>query len=550
MNRNAGKRVAVKEFPLETASADYLLFINGKATGVIEAKPEGTTLGGVDFQSDKYIAGFPENLPHYSLPLPFAYESTGTETFFRDLRDPEPCSRRIFAFHTIVHIVREEFGKGNEFCKKITYKTTGERPEDLIASFHNSYNPRIAVTVDMISTGTDIKPLECLIFMRDVKSRVYFEQMKGRGTRVINATDLMAVTPDARCKTHFVIIDAVGVCENDKTDSRPLERKRYVPFDKLISGIAMGARDEDALSSLAGRLARMEQEIDEKDAQAIKNVSGGKTLKDLSNDLLNAIDLDNQIDKAKEMFKTDNPTEDQISRTAEKLMNHACAPFDNPDLRNLLIEIKKKNEQIIDTISKDTVILSGFDEKAKETARTIIDTFRKFIEENKNELTALQIIYSKPYGKRHITYEQIKQLAESISKPPYYLTTEKLWLAYEKLEKSKVRGAGPQKLLTNIISLIRFAIGESNYLEPFAETVEQMFNAWLNEQERLGKKFTPEQMEWLRMIKDHIATSLTISVDDFELAPFYEKGGPIKANQVFGKELEKILAELNEVLAA
>jgi len=93
--------------------------------------------------------------------------------------------------------MREEFGKGNDFCKKITYKTLGEKTEDLIASFRNSYNPRIAVTVDMISTGTDIKPLECLLFMRDVKSRVLFEQMKGRGTRTISSTDFKAITPGA-----------------------------------------------------------------------------------------------------------------------------------------------------------------------------------------------------------------------------------------------------------------------------------------------------------------------------------------------------------------
>lgn len=130
------------------------------------------------------------------------------------------------------------------------------------------------------------------------------------------------------------------------------------------------------------------------------------------------------------------------------------------------------------------------------------------------------------------------------------MTTEKLWLAYEQLEKSRVRGAGPQKLLTNIISLIRFAIGESNYLEPFTETVEQRFRTWLNEQEKLGRKFTPEQLDWLTMIKNHIATSLAITIDDFELAPFFEKGGPLRANQVFGKELNTILSELNEVLVA
>ena len=89
--------------------------------------------------------------------------------------------------------------------------------------------------VDMISTGTDIKPLECLLFMRTVNSRVYYEQMKGRGTRVISPTDLETVSPDAKYKTHFVIVDAVGVCERDKTDSRPLERKRHVPFNTSIS---------------------------------------------------------------------------------------------------------------------------------------------------------------------------------------------------------------------------------------------------------------------------------------------------------------------------
>src|SRR3990170_4022198 len=237
----------------------------------------------------------------------------------------------------IVHIVREEFGKGNEFCKKITYKTTGEKPEDLIASFRNSYNPRIAVTVDMISTGTDIRPLECLIFMRDVKSRVYFDQMKGRGTRVISPTDFNAVTPDANRKTHFVIVDAVGVCENDKTDSRPLERKRNIPFDKLIMSVALGNRDEDTLTSLAGRLARLEREISDKDRKEIEEAAGGKPLTQIINNLLDAVDPDQILEKAKEIFKTEEPTEEQIRKASEELVKVACAPFDDPSFRNIII---------------------------------------------------------------------------------------------------------------------------------------------------------------------------------------------------------------------
>ncbi|MEM4721009.1 MAG: type I restriction-modification enzyme R subunit C-terminal domain-containing protein [Candidatus Methanomethylicaceae archaeon] len=450
----------------------------------------------------------------------------------------------------IVHIVREEFGKGNDFCKKITYKTTGEKPEDLITSFRNSYNPRIAVTVDMISTGTDIRPIECLIFMRDIKSRVYFEQMKGRGTRTISETDLRAVTPDAFHKTRFVIVDAVGVCESDKTDSRPLERKRSVPFDKLLLSIALGNRDEDSLTSLAGRLAQLDRELEPKDRKEIEEKSEGRPLKAIINGLLDAVDPDRQAEKAREMFQTENPTEEQIAKASQELAKVACAPFDNPNLRNTLIEIKKRNEQIIDTVSKDVVTFAGYDVNAKEKAKAIVDTFRKFIEENKDELTALQIIYSKPYGKRHITYDEIRQLAEAIKKPPYFLTPEILWQAYEKLEKSKVRGAGPQKLLTNIISLVRFVVGKSPVLEPFPELVNHRFNQWLEQNERQGIKFTKEQKEWLEMIKDHIATSLSISMDDFEYAPFYEKGGAVKVYKLFGSKLDKILEELNEVLVA
>ena len=449
----------------------------------------------------------------------------------------------------IVHIVREEFGQGNDFCKKITYKTTGERPEDLIQSFRNSYNPRIAVTVDMISTGTDIKPIECIIFMRDVKSRIYFEQMKGRGTRTLSSTELNAVTPDALYKTHFVIVDAVGVCESDKTDSRPLERKPSASFDKLLLSIALGNRDIDTITSLAGRLAKLDKTLEKDERQEIEkaiNIS----LKSLINNLFDAIDPDQAIEKAKEIYKTEEPTQTQINEVRKKLVDEACAPFDKPDLRNLLIEIKKKKEQIIDTISKDQIIFAGFDEQAKERAKGIVDTFKKFIEENKNELTALQLIYSQPYGMRYITYQEIKKLAEAIKKPPYNLTPELLWQAYEQLERSKVKKAGPRRLLTDIISILRFTLGKESELIPFAEIVNMRFEKWLKEQEKQGKKFTQEQMNWLLKIKDHIASSLNIEKEDFELSPFYEEGGLIKAYKIFGSELDEIIKELNEALIA
>ncbi len=449
----------------------------------------------------------------------------------------------------IVNIIREEFGQGDEFCKKITYRTMGEKPEDLIASFRNSYNPRIAVTVDMISTGTDIKPLECLIFMRDVKSRVYFEQMKGRGTRIINPTDLQLVTSDARNKTHFVIIDAVGVCETDKTDSMPLERARNVPLEKLLMGMALRKKNKDMISSLAGRLSKIDLEMNEKEKQEIQKIAG-KNMNEIVNELLDAVDPDKTIETACKMFDTTEPTKEQLNKASEELLDKASKPFDNPKLRSKIIEIKKKNEQIIDNISKDEVLFAGFDDLAAEKARIIVNNFKNFIEENKDELTALQIIYSNPYPTRFLTYDAIKELAEAIEKPPYYLTTDKLWAAYEKLEKSKVRGAGPHKLLTDIVSLLKFELGEIQVLEPFSYTVDKRFEEWISSKKKQGVTFTSEQLEWLKMIKDHIATSMSINKDDLEQTPFHNKGGLVKANKIFNGKIDKVMEELQEALVS
>ena len=441
----------------------------------------------------------------------------------------------------IVRILREEFGKGNQFCKKITYRTTGEKTEDLIASFRNSYDPRIAVTVDMISTGTDIKPLECLIFMRDVKSRIYFEQMKGRGTRTINPTDFQGVTPDAEVKEQFIIIDAVGVCESDKTDSRPLERKRSVPFHQLLQNVATDVRDEDTLMSLAGRLAKLEKKLNDDERSELKNIAGGKSIQQITRDLLEAVNPDQQIEQAVKQFQTQTPTEAQQQQATEVLINQACQPFDNPQFRNLLREIKTKNEQIIDTVSQDVVLFAGFDTAARDKAKATVESFREFVEANKDEITALQILYNQPYGQRRLTYEQIKQLANALERPPRSLTPEKLWQAYSQLEADKVRGAGVQKLLTDIISLVRFAMGETKTLEPFAVTIEEKFQRWL-----MGKKFSSEQVCWLEKIKEHIITSVRIDVEDLQEMPQEAFQGV----QLFGNDLMNILNELNEVLAA
>lgn len=459
----------------------------------------------------------------------------------------------------IVKIVREEFGKGNEFAQKITYRTTGEKPENLIAAFRNSYFPRIAVTVDMIATGTDIKACECVFFLRSVKSRAYFEQMKGRGVRIINDNDLQAVTPDAHSKDHFIIVDAVGVCEMDQTDSLPLERKKNVGFEKLLQAVAFGNAEIDVVSSVAARLARLEKKLTADEQKQVSKLLDGRGLKELTGDLVKALDPDHHLARARTLFATSEPDDKQRRQAAAQVIGEAVKPLCNPELRELLLAIKKKNEQLIDTVSADTVLFAGFTE---DKAKGVVESFEQFIAENKDEITALQVLYSKPY-KQRLRFEDVRELAEKlvaqVEQLRVYQTHPKgwekrvpdeLWAAYQKLEASKVRGAAANHILTDLVSLVRFAMHQENELVPFPEKVQVNFRVWVEQQQASGKSFTAEQRKWLEMIRDHIAANLQIETDDFDYAPFAQEGGIGKVWQLFGDDLSTMIDELNEVLAA
>lgn len=446
----------------------------------------------------------------------------------------------------IVRIIREEFARGDDFCKKITYRSTGEKPEDLIQKFRGSFNPRIAVTVDMISTGTDIKPVECLLFMRDVRSRVYYEQMKGRGTRVVDPELLKSVTPDAVRKDRFVVVDAVGVTDSPFIEpDLPVERKRTVSFERLVDLVARGEVDEDVLSSLAGRIITLDASLEPRQREELAGLAG-KPLHDVAAALFDAIDPDKRVERAREMFAVTQPTEQQVKEATQALVDEACGPFDSPEFRNRLIETKARAEQVIDTISVDEILSAGY---STEEAKRVWSTFGGFIEEHRDDIDALSIMYSRPYGQRHITYEQVRELADSIASPPYSLTPELIWSAYERLERSNVKRSRPEKTLADLIALVRVAIRESETLEPFADSVRARFDTWLEEQQMLGRAFTPEQVAWLEMIRDHVATSLSVSAEDFEDVPFNQHGGLYAASRAFGDDLDSVLEELTEVLA-
>ena len=450
----------------------------------------------------------------------------------------------------IVRIVREEFCKGNDFAQKITYKTTGKKPEDLITEFRTSYYPRIAVTVDMIATGTDIKPLEVVMFMRSVKSRGFFEQMKGRGVRVIGDDDLKAVTSDARTKDHFVIVDAVGVCEQDKTDSRPMDRKKYVSFEKLLQAVSLGNTETDVISSVAVRLARLNKRLSEADQTRIVQSTKGKSLKALAADLVESLDPDRHLEIAgSNPPQTDPATDQQIKEAKVQLIRTAVEPIYNPELREILVELQKKTEQTIDHVSQDQVLAAGFDADALEKAKGVVDSFKDFIEANKDEITALQILYNRPY-KAPLSAEQLQSLADAIRKPPHHLSEDRLWQAYAAIGKDKVRGAGAKHILTDLVSLVRFALDQDNELVPFAERVNTNFKAWLAQQANAGRQFTPDQLRWLEMIRDHIAGNHSMGTQDFEYPPFIQNGGLGRFYDTFGDQYAEILDALNNHLVA
>ena len=399
----------------------------------------------------------------------------------------------------------------------------------------------------MIATGTDVKPLECLIFMRDVRSKNYFEQMKGRGTRTLSKEDLQKVTPSATDnKDHFVIVDAVGVTKSRKTDTRTLERKPSVSLKELMMNVVLGARDEDTLTSLANRVIRLNSQMTKQEKKTFESkvtVSAGK----LAEDLLNAFDEEILTAKAKEQFSTEAPTEEQISLVQKEEINKAVQPILIPEARDCIENIRRSHEQIIDNTNLDKVVNIGFDHQQQDNANRIIQSFREFIEENKDELLALRIIYSQPYQDRAMVIEQLKALYAKLTAKG--ITAERLWDCYAIVKPERVK-RGTIAQLTDLISLVRFELGYMDKLEPFADRVNFNFMQWTLKRNAGAVHFTEEQMEWLRLIKDHIVSSLSIVPDDLDYTPFDHKGCLGRFYQVFGDQYENILNEMNQVLVA
>lgn len=465
----------------------------------------------------------------------------------------------------IIQTVREEFDEGNSFCKKITYRVKkdktdkdgnvieqGEDPKSVLSSFRNLYEPRIAVTVDMIATGTDIKPLECLVFMRDVKSRNYFEQMKGRGTRTFDHDELIKVTPDAKsAKTHYVIVDAIGVTKSLKTASQPLITKPSVPLKDLAMGIMMGASDTDSVSSLAGRLARLNKQLDADDKKRIEKVSGGVSITQMVVDLFSAIDGDKVEEQALILAKQPkgtDPGEDNRNKAQAEMVSKAANVF-NGELIELIDTIRRDKDQKIDHDNIDEVQIADWEKATTEQASDICKDFVEYLEQNKDEITALEIFYDQPHRRREITFDMVKEVLEKLKSDKPKLAPLNVWQAYEMIEEDK--GKKPINELTALVALIRRVVGIDDKLSTFDATVSKNFQTWIMKHHSgSNQKFTKEQMAWLHMIRDHFVNSFHFELDDLEMSPFDAQGGLGKMYQLFGDDMNTIIEELNSELVA
>ncbi|AUY49232.1 DEAD/DEAH box helicase family protein [Streptomyces sp. CB01881] len=447
----------------------------------------------------------------------------------------------------VLALAKEVFGRGDDFAKKITYKSrqAGEDPDELIRALRTSPRLRIAVTVDMIATGTDVKALECVIFLREVRSAVLFEQMKGRGARTIGATELREVTPDGDervRKDRFVLVDAVGVTDSPLVDARPLvpAGERQISLAKLLDKAGTKSISASEAEILAGRLARLNQQLNDRERDQLTRTADGRTLSEIAGTIVKAVDADRQ-DQAKA---------EGGEKAARALVEEAIAPLTaSPDLRKLIIEIRRDKDYVMD----ETTAVSVMEVHAiprEERAREEVGRWSRLLKEERDRIAAVSIALSSPRSVGPTeAYAALKELADQIRRPDFAWTPQVLWTYYEDLGHA-TQQPGKHAGVPDLISLIRYELGVDSELRPYRETVEERFEGWLLRQRQAGAEFTKDQLWWLKAIRDVVASDVGIAPADFRAEPFAGHGGGRGLALAFpGRDPHDLLNELNRELA-
>ena len=412
----------------------------------------------------------------------------------------------------IVQMARTVFGKGNDFCQKITYKAAS--PETLIASFRNSPDLRIAVTVNMIATGTDIRPLECVFFLNEVKSWALFEQMKGRGARTIDPTELRQVTPDVDAKSRFVIVDAVGITDSPRVDATPLAQhsEKQISLEALLSRAGNLTIRPDEASTLAGRLARLNNQITPEERTELEGFAGRPL-----HEVIASVSSCADPDALQEAYASGGKS------AVHDLVVQAVRPLaENAELRQRLLEIRRAHDVYWDEVNRDK-LLEAAAQDPRLRAEEVVTSWRAYLEEHRGEITAIEAAYRSGQPGR-VAYAKLRELAARIARPPHGWTPEDLWQAYERLNLAADQ-PGAKHGPIDLIGLIRFELGLDAEPKPHRSVVEERYAAWLVKQEQAGVKFSADQQWWLSRIRDVIIAQAAVDHTELEKAPFTERGG-------------------------
>ncbi|WP_345132543.1 DEAD/DEAH box helicase family protein [Streptomyces mexicanus] len=454
----------------------------------------------------------------------------------------------------IVEVVRDVFGKGNDFCAKITH--AARRPAERLAEFRNLPQLRIAVTVDMIATGTDVKPLECLLFLRDVKSWAYFEQMKGRGARTLSLTDFERVTPGVGPKTRFVIVDAVGVTRKPKVDAAPLERHtdKQISLEKLLRKAAANTIEEEEVSTLAARLAKLDLQMTAEEHAEIERISGGLPLKQIVHGMVRAVSADDQAEAREAAERAGRDPERAVRDLIEQALKPLAA---EPRLRARILEMRRAKDILYDENGVDELIRAGSIAEDAETAEETVRDWKRYIDENRDEIAALSIAFSASSDiPPSVALQRLKDVARSIARPPRAWTPDRLWTAYEQLGEAVVSDGRRRRTAADLLALLRYELAGGAERgapkpRPHEETVRERYAAWLARQEQMGSRFSERQRWWLDHIVGATIERVRFDTADLDYAPFTTRNGTDGFLAEFGEaKAEEIIDELDRELGA
>ena len=389
----------------------------------------------------------------------------------------------------IVQIAKEVFGHNdNCFVQKITY-SAGDSNE-LIRQFRNDKDFRIAVTCTLVATGTDIKPLEVVMFMRDVASEPLYIQMKGRGVRTIGDEQLRNVTPNAYSKDCFFLVDAVGVTEHEKVITSPSEgaTSKLMSLKELLEKITHGNVSDDYLRLLASRLSRISHKCEEKDREKFISLAH-----------ISMMDIASNIFDALEQGSLPEYVNVNESNTIRKALVHNIA--NEPDAREFLLIL---NAGFIETLmpGEDMLISKGF---SQEEAQATTSAFEAYCEEHKDEIEALRIIYNNQG--EPLTYAILKDLENKLKFANSKFNTSLLWNSYAIINPPMVKHSSTKEekeALTNIIQLVRYAFHQIGRLESLYPSANQRFNLWCGQNQR---PLTEEQIGVMQQVFSYIASN-------------------------------------------